>query len=401
MTEEANAPRHVRRQWWRPVAAWVGLAAVAAAGYSTVYANTVVDQFDGALGSQAHAVDELVGSRPERTSPAGESAPLTILVMGSDSRAGGDNQDAGGGDVEGMRNDTTILVHISGDRSRVQAVSIPRDAQVDIPDCTFFDGDVREGAVGDFNVAFSHGGERGNAAEAAACTIKTVENLTGIYIDHYAVVDFAGFIGMIDALGGVPMCIPTRIVSAKAHIDLQPGPQVLDGKTALGYARLRTAEEGGVSGSDLQRITRQQQLLHQMATTVLSKNLLTDVGELTHFLRAAANSVTMDPELASTAYLVGLAYSLRDTRPADIDFETVPWAYTKDGLNVRIEPEAEQMWEDIRNDRPLSVAAEGDASSEWDDGRKAESSPEPATTPAGEPSTSPKSTVEDLLLECR
>ncbi|WP_296666440.1 LCP family protein [Demequina sp.] len=400
MTETAQVQaRHARGGLVRRILWYAALAAAGVAGFVLVYGNTVVDQLDSAY--HAQDVRALVGDRPERAG-AGTDGPLTILVMGSDVRDGGNLKVGGGSDVQGMRNDTTMLVHVSADRSRVEAVSIPRDAQVEIPACTYLDGSTVPGTTGDFNIAFSHGGARGSAAEAAACTIKTVEQMTGVYIDHYAVVDFTGFIDMVDAIGGVPMCIPERLVSSKAHLDLRPGPQVLDGTTALAYARLRTAEQGGVSGSDLQRITRQQQMLEQVARTVLSKNLLTDVGELTQFIRAGAESLTMDTELADTSSLLALAYSVRGLDARDIAFETVPWAYTEDRLNVRILPEAEQMWDDMRNDRPISVTAEGDASSAWDDGKKDETTSSPKPSETAEPAGSSSATsLEDLLGACR
>jgi len=417
MSESPQArPRHARGGLGARIA-WIAfLVLVAVLGFVLVYGSTVVDQVDAALGANSQDVGSLVGdTRPVRAgedtqepTDADAGNALNILLMGSDVREGDSAID--GADVEGMRNDTTIVLHISADRSRVEAVSIPRDAQVEIPECTYLDGSTIAGGTGDFNIAFSNGGAHGNAAEAAACTIKTVEQLSDVYIDHYVVIDFAGFVDMVDALGGVPMCITERIVSEKAHIDLEPGAQVLDGETALGYARLRTAEEGDVSGSDLQRITRQQQLLEQMATTVLSKNILTDVGELTRFARASAESVTMDTALASTSYLVGLAYSLRGLDPADVGFYTVPWAYTADYLNVEIQPEAEQMWDDIRNDRAISVDAEGDQSSEWDDGKKDSttdtadedgSGSEPAATSGAGDDSADETTTEDLLDVCR
>src|SRR5690606_14076880 len=144
-------------------------------------------------------------------------------------------------------------------------------------------------------------------------------------------------------IGGVPMCIPEKIVSKKARLNLKPGPQVLNGKQALGLARMRTAEVGDVSGSDLQRIARQQQLLRQVARVVLSKNILTDAGELTQFLKATAASLTMDPELADTRRMIGLGFSLRNLDPADVQFYTVPWKYTDDYMDVLLTKDAKTM----------------------------------------------------------
>lgn len=391
--EVTPGAQHARREGWSRWAGWIAAAAAGALGFGLVYANTIVSQLDTAY--HVGDVSGLVTAPPtapgDRAS-AGAGKPLTILLMGSDSRAGA-NGAIGGRVADGMRNDTTIVMHISADRSRVDLVSIPRDAQVAIPACKRSDGSVSKATTGDFNIAFSQGGLHGDTASAAACAINAVHDLTGLTIDHYAVVDFVGFENMINALGGVPMCIPERIDSTKARLHLNAGPQVLDGREALAFARLRTAEVGQVSGSDLQRINRQHELLRQVARTALSKNYLTDAGQLTLFIRSAARSLTMDPGLANTKYLLSLAYSLKSMDPNNIRFATVPWKLTKDGLNVILLDTGAQMWKDMANDVPLSVVAKDNAGSAWDTGRKAGSS-SPAAVAPGDATAA-------LLSECR
>jgi len=372
------------------------MVVAAVLGFGVVYAQTLSSEIDGAFDQRS--VDSIVTDRPVKPTDGDAGQALNILLMGSDARDGENGEI--GGVVAGMRNDTTILMHISADRERVELVSIPRDTQVDISDCTLFDGTVVQGWTGDFNIAFANGGSQGDSAEAAACVINTVEDLTGIYIDHYAVVDFAGFEQIIDALGGVPMCIPGAISSIKANLDIEAGPQVLDGATALAYARLRTAETGDISGSDLQRITRQQELLNQIAATALSKNLLTDVGELTGFVRAAAEAMTMDPDLANTKYLLGLAYSLSGIDRDAIHFATVPWAYTEDLNNVVLLPEAQQTWEQLRTDTPLTAVAAGDASSEFDAGHVDSDVELANSTTDADANSDSSSAVQSLLDEC-
>src|SRR5690606_31762275 len=235
------------------------------------------------------------------------------------------------------------------------------DLEVDIADCKLFDGTELPGWRGKFNAAFYSGGRAGDVAEAAACTINTVHDMTDIRIDHWAVIDFEGFARMVDALGGIPMCVPERVVSTKANLALEPGPQVLDGADALGWARLRTAEEGNVSGSDLQRINRQHELLSQTMKTARAKNLFTDAGELTSFLRAGAESLTTDQELGDMDFMIRLAYGLRGLTSDDLHFTTVPWEYSEDRNDVYLTDAAPQMFDDIRHDRPLSVEPEGDS----------------------------------------
>lgn len=386
------------------------LSLAAVTGFALVYYQTLSTQFEGALNVQdTSAIVEKLPiqevSPPPTDGAAGRA--VNILVLGSDIRTGRNGEIGGAlSGANSMRSDTAMVLHISADRSRVDVVSIPRDTIVTIPTCTFHDGETKKGWTAKFNVAFANGGSRGDPSEAAACVQHTIQQLWGVPIDHYVVVDFTGFIHMIDAVGGVPMCIPERIVSAKSKLDLQPGAQILDGYTALAFARLRTAETGNVSGSDIQRIDRQQELLYQLARTAMAKNLLTDVGELTQLIRAGAESLTMDPGLGSTEYLLGLAFSLRNLDTDNITFTTIPWEYERPAYDVLVRPEATQMWDDLINDRPLSIVWNED---EWDNGRDeslSEATPEQGTA---EPSTAPTDTdnaepdrksVDDILAEC-
>jgi len=370
-TTPASGPSHAHRRSPTRVFTWLVCCVAAVLGFSLVFANTWVGQASRAL--TPVNVDPLVSAVPSATTGATTSPEPTastggkainILLMGSDQRNGANSKI--GGYVGGMRNDTTIIMHISADRSRIDMVSIPRDAQVKIPDCKLFDGKVVKGWTGDFNVAFANGGKEGHPAEAAACVINTVQKMSGIKIDHWAVVDFKGFEKMVNALGGVPMCIPEHIVSKKARLNLKAGPQILNGTQALGLARMRTAEVGDVSGSDLQRIARQHELLRQMSRVVLSKNMLTDAGQLTQFFKALASSLTMDPALASPKYLLGLAFSLRNIEPANIKFNTIPWRLTSDYLNVIINKNASTMWAQMRADKRLTSVGSDTAGNAWD-----------------------------------
>ncbi|WNB86305.1 LCP family protein [Cellulomonas sp. ATA003] len=281
---------------------------------------------------------------------------LNILLIGSDVRDG-ENADLGG-EVEGMRSDTTIVMHVAADRSRVELVSIPRDTLVDIPACPRSDGTTSRPQAGQFNAAFSIGSESGEVSDAAVCTILTVEENTGVFIDDYVVIDFAGFIRMIDALGGVPMCIPNDMRSPKAGLELAAGTHVLDGTTALAFARARTGEGVG-NGSDIDRLGRQQQLLAATVQTVQSKNLLTDVPELLRFLNAATSSVTASPGLASIPDLSGLAWSVRGTLGGNIAFMTIPIAAAPSDPNrVVMTPEADQVWANLSADLPALTQPE-------------------------------------------
>src|SRR5699024_9463447 len=180
------------------------------------FVGTVYQDFSSRLLARSSDISELLGtSRPEATlkpTDSWEGQALNILVVGSDSR-GDENADIGG-DFEGMRSDTAMIVHVAADRSRVDVVSIPRDLIVAIPSCPLpgggesaprplgtneFDG-VR------FNAAFATGGQGEDLSHAAACAILTVEEMTDVFIDDWAVIDMDGFATMVDAIGGVPMC---------------------------------------------------------------------------------------------------------------------------------------------------------------------------------------------------
>ncbi|MFV0286538.1 MAG: LCP family protein [Demequina sp.] len=327
----------------------------------------------------------------------GESTPtncaggeaLNIALIGIDSREG-DNAEIATDDVSGMRGDTTMVMHISADRSRIDVVSIPRDSRVQIAECEFYDGTTEPGWTGKFNEALSSGGRYGDRGEGAACVMKTISELTGVNFNgHFALIDFAGFEDMVDAIGGVPMCITEDMKSSKANLDLEAGAQVLDGEEALAFARARTGTGLGGDGTDLARIERQQELLTNMARKILGMNLLTDVTQLNGFLRAALDSVTLDTELADPRNIAGLAYSLRSFDTDNLSFYTVPWHYPGDDTSdvLWTEPDASEMWASIVADEPIDLS-DDDASPE------PSASSEPSTT-ATEPGATPNATASD------
>lgn len=341
---------------------------------------------------QTHDVTQLLGEdRPVRTEPVDPTdpnagQPLNILLMGSDVR---DGQNATiGGEVEGMRSDTAIVLHISADRQRMDLVSIPRDSHVQIPACERSDGTTSRPRETRFNEAFSIGSESGEVSDAAACTIRTVESLTGVFIDGWVVVDFAGFVDMVDSLGGIPICIPNAMSSPKAGLEIGAGNQVLDGTTALAFARARTGVGVG-DGSDTNRLGRQQQLLAATANQVLSKNLLTDFAALYRFLNAATRSLTADPSTGNIPNLAGLAFSLRSIPSGNITFMTIPFgAYPADPNQVVWTAEADTIWANMAADQPLVAAPAPDPAP-----APADPSSEPTTAPA--PTTGGEGTVTE------
>ena len=346
--------RHARRLRRHPLARGAAVVVAAVLSFGTAGVATAYVRLNNNI--DKHDVTNLLGDdRPEvqPVDPEDPDAglPLNILLMGSDVRTG-ENAEIGGV-VEGMRSDTTIVAHISADRQRMDLVSIPRDSHVEIPACLRSDGSESAAHDARFNEAFSIGAKNDEVQDAAACTIKTVESLTGVHIDRWMVVDFSGFINMVDALGGIPICIPNEMKSPDAGLHVQPGNQVLDGPTALAFARARKGIGVG-DGSDTNRLGRQQQLLAATVRQVLAQNLLTDSASLYRFLNAATRSLTADPATGDIRELTGLAFSLKNIPAGNITFMTIPFAaYPPDPNQVVWTPEADQIWANMAADQPL------------------------------------------------
>lgn len=293
-------------------------------------------------------VTPVLGSRPPRpaTAAASEGAPepMNIVVMGSDTRQGIGTTEYGKDTVEGgAHSDTNLIVHISADRDRVLVVSIPRDSMTKAPkDCNDPKSTVKNGAVRQWNYNFNEGGP--------GCVIKTVEGLTGIYIDHFAVVDFRGFQDMVDALGGVDVCTTQDIDDADSQFTLAKGRHRLNGKQALGYVRVRKTVS---DGSDLNRIKRQQAFLASVAQEATNSKLLLHPRRLFGFLNAATKSLTSDPGL-TLPRLTEIAQSVHSIGIEHIEFVTVPTeVYAPDPNRVQWKDSAEDIWRAIRNDEPL------------------------------------------------
>ncbi|MGK5640858.1 LCP family protein [Streptomyces sp. URMC 126] len=296
-----------------------------------------------------------------RDRPPGSAAGDNVLVIGSDSRAGG-NRDLGGGTGRTGRSDTAFLMHVYGDGERAAVVSIPRDTLVEIPPCRLPDGSwtaAREQAM--FNSAFSVGGTpEGNPA----CTQNTVERLTGLRVDHTVVVDFAGFAALTDAVGGVEVCVPQDVYEGdldpnrggRGDLLFKKGRQTVSGKKALDYVRVR---HGIGDGSDIGRIRRQQAFVAALVEKVRSRGLAP--ANLLPLADAATKSLTVDPGLGSVDKLVSFARSLKDIDRRDITFVTMPWRYEGDRVAV-VRPEADALWAALREDRAVrggSAAAGG------------------------------------------
>ena len=337
------APEQRRR--WPRVLAGIAAGGVLATSLAGVGLQAVYGRLEGNI--TAVDISDVIG----REQPAqslrtddGDYAPLTILLMGSDSRQGERSNRYGDPDVfTGERSDTTILLHIGADRSFATAVSIPRDTWVTVPECPRTgSGEMAGGFESKFNTAFEVGGP--------GCTVKLVEQITGLQIDHFAVIDFTGFKNVVDAMGGVEVCLTEAVDDQDSKLRLPAGTSVVTGEQALAFVRARKTLG---DGSDLGRIQRQQAFLSSMIREASSAQLLLNPVRLFQVLDAATSSLTSDPGLADLDTLRDTALSMRGIAPGDITFLTMPWVARGDGANVLVDEEAAApIWASIAQDVP-------------------------------------------------
>ncbi|MFE2170734.1 LCP family protein [Streptomyces sp. NPDC059447] len=323
---------------------WAGLGVVLLVLAGTAGGWWIYNKLDGNITEDTSAAAEL--ERYERDRPAHlATGSQNILLIGSDSRSGKANARYGQ-DKGTQRSDTTILLHLPADRKSATAVSIPRDLMTDIPACLQADGTRTAEQFAQFNWAFQWGG--------AACTIRTVEKLTGIRVDHHMVIDFGGFKQMVDAIGGVEVCLKRPMDDAEAHLKLPSGRQTLRGEAALGYVRARYSLG---NGSDTERMERQQQFLGSLVKKVQSNGVLLNPARLYPLLDAATSSVTTDPGLASLRGLYELVRGVRDIPTDQVKFLTVPRRpYAADpNRDELVQTDAARLFRQLRADEPVTI----------------------------------------------
>ncbi|MFE5257050.1 LCP family protein [Streptomyces coelicoflavus] len=317
------------------------LLGAGAAGWAYLHLNGNIKSVDinGALGDDRPARPVTVPSASPSASPVPTGA-LNLLVLGSDSRGGEENQELGGGDSGGARSDTAMVVHLDAGRTAATVVSIPRDTLVERPSCPLPSGGTTRAASGAmFNTAYELGGP--------VCAVKTVESLTGVRMDHYVEVDFSGFADLVDALGGVTVTTDVDIDDDKSHLHLDAGTHHLDGTEALGLARTRYGLEGG---SDLARIGLQHKLVKALLEQISATDLLTDPARLYQVADALTGSLTTDTGLDSLGELMTLGRSLGGLEADDVHTLTMPVLPAPSDPNrvVADQPDAAELWESLR-----------------------------------------------------
>ncbi|MGW0813479.1 LCP family protein [Streptomyces viridiviolaceus] len=317
------------------------LLGIAAAGwaYWHLSGNIRSVDIDGALGDDRPARPVTAPSASDPADPLPTGA-LNILVLGSDSRSGEENRELGGGDSEGARSDTAMVVHVDPGRAGATVVSIPRDTLVTRPSCPLPSGGrTREASGAMFNTAYALGGP--------VCAVKTAESVTGVRMDHYIEIDFSGFAKLVDALGGVTVTTDVDIDDDKSHLRLPAGTHHLDGAQALGLARTRYGLAGG---SDLARIELQQKLVKALLEQISATDLLTDPAKLYRVADAVTGSLTTDTGLDSLGELMRLGQSLAGLSADDVRTVTMPVVPAPWDTNrvVAREPDARELWESLR-----------------------------------------------------
>ncbi|MFB6549904.1 LCP family protein [Streptomyces sp. NPDC056405] len=359
-----DRPRRGRRALrWTAVVLAVLMAGTAGAGY--LYYEHLNDN----IKKDALNLGDNKVAAP--TPNAAGQTPLNILVIGSDARDSEANQQLGGArETFGSTPlaDVQMLVHLSADRSNMSVVSMPRDTLVKIPKCTDpDDGKVYPASEGRVmtNQSLGHGGP--------GCTVATWQELTGIHIDHFVMVDFAGVVSMADAVGGVPVCVDANIHSrdSQGHgsgLKLEKGTHPVKGEQALQWLRTRYGFE---DGSDLARAKAQHMYLNSMVRTLRENATLSSPNKLRRLAEEATRALTVDPGLDTVKKLYDLSDELRKVKPERITMTTMPNRY----VGARVEPteDAEQLFRLVRED--IALDGEDTGKKPADEGTKVSDDP--------------------------
>ncbi|ARP70546.1 LytR family transcriptional regulator [Streptomyces pluripotens] len=244
---------------------------------------------------------------------------FNILIIGTDKRTGKGN--GGYGDRNSVGHaDTTILLHVSKDRTNATALSIPRDLIVNVPDCPTKQPDGSEKVIpGTDNTRFNV--SLGQEGRDPGCTMRTVDEVTGITVDHFMMVDFNAVKTLTTAVGGVDVCLKHAVDDKDSHLKLSAGKHKVQGEQALAF--VRTRHSWGNQG-DLDRIKVQQQFMASLMRKMSSSDTLTSPTKLINLAEAATKALTVDKGIGSVSTLKDIALELKKVPPKNISFMTVP-----------------------------------------------------------------------------
>jgi LCP family protein required for cell wall assembly len=321
-------------------------------------------QWSSSKNARLNVISALDQNSSDIRDPAGQYGDEDFLIVGVDSRAG-ENANMGAGDTDdadGARSDTVMLVNIPANRKRVVAVSFPRDLAITPMQCEAWNPttgkygplyDAKTKSWGSkmvytetkLNSAYSFGGPK--------CLVKEIQKLSGLSINHFIAVDFAGFAKMVEALGGVEVCSKTPLHDYELGTVLEhSGRQVVDGPTALNYVRARqvSTEFNG----DYGRIKRQQLFLSSLLRSLISDDTLTDLGKLNNVVNMVISNTFVDN--IKTKDLVQLGQSLQGTAAGHFTFVTVPTGVTdQNGDEPPRTADVRALFDAIINDDPLPM----------------------------------------------
>ncbi|WP_328427224.1 LCP family protein [Streptomyces sp. NBC_00443] len=244
---------------------------------------------------------------------------INILLIGTDKRTGAGNEKYGDSGSAGHA-DTTILLHVSKDRSNATALSIPRDLIVDIPDCPTTQEDGSSKVIpGETGVRFNT--SLGQEDRTPSCTVRTVTELTGIQADNFMVADFNAVKTLTSAVGGVEVCLAKDIDDPDSKLNLPKGEHVIEGEQALAFVRTRHAVG---TGGDLSRIGLQQQFLSALMRKLKSNDTLTSPSKMIKLAEAGTKALTVDSALDSIDKLKDLGLELGKLDTKNLTFTTIP-----------------------------------------------------------------------------
>ncbi len=364
--------------------AWTTVLAVLGTGLAVILvAGSSVAAIAGwQLNNQIQANTVTIGADAEPPpNIAAFEGGFNILLVGSDTREG---QQGIGGNESSTLNDVTMLMHVAEDKQSATVVSFPRDLVVPLPACE--DGGPASGQP--INVTLFYGG--------LACTVATVENLTGLKIQFAGLITFTGVIAMSNAVGGVPVCFTEPINDPYTGISFTTaGTHVLSGKNALAFLRSR---HGVGDGSDLGRIGSQQVFLSSLVRKIKSDDTLTDFTKLYGIAQAASKNIQLSSNFANLDTLVSIALVLKDIPLEHVVFVQYPSRTGGTGMyagKVQPIPEvADALFAVIKADKPLGLDAESlenahGGSTTDPNAPKPSTSPTPTPTASSDPDATP------------
>ncbi|MFZ4155773.1 LCP family glycopolymer transferase [Streptomyces pseudogriseolus] len=298
-----------------------------------------------------HLNDNITSVSDDGASTGGfkKDQAINILLIGTDKRTGAGNEGYGDKGSEGHA-DTTILLHVSKDRSNATALSIPRDLIVDIPDCPTQQEDGSEKVIpGSIGARFNT--SLGQSGRTPSCTMRTVTELTGIKPDNFMVADFNAVKTLTSAVGGVEVCLGKDINDPDSHLNLPKGTHRIEGEQALAF--VRTRHSVGLGG-DLSRIELQQQFLSSLMRELKSNDTLTSPSKMIKLAEAGTEALTVDSQLNSINKLKDLGMELGKLNVKNLTFTTIPVvdnpAEKIKATVVLDESKAPEVFDLIRND---------------------------------------------------